>query len=92
MRSEVASNETFVKLFIGAGRLAGIRPGDLVGAIANEAGIESSRIGSIQITDAFSLVQVPADTADGVLTALRNTTLRGKKVKVDRERLGKRTP
>ena len=92
VRSEVASNETFVKLFIGAGRLAGIRPGDLVGAIANEAGIESSRIGSIQITDAFSLVQVPADTADGVLTALRNTTLRGKKVKVDRERLGKRTP
>ena len=38
-----------VRLFIGAGREAGIRPADLVGAIANEARVSSSQLGSIEI-------------------------------------------
>ena len=49
------------RLFVGAGRAAGIRPGDLVGAIANEAGLSGGDIGAIQIADGFSLVDVPAD-------------------------------
>ena len=84
-----APSEAFVKLFVGAGRIAGIRPADLVGAIANEAGLEPSRIGSIQITDVYSLVEVPAEMAPRVMVALRQTTLRGRKVKVDIQRAGR---
>ena len=75
-----------VKLFIGAGRKVGMRPADLVGAIAGEAGLPSSRIGAIQIADGYSLVEVPEDAADTVVTALKAATLRGKRVPVRRER------
>jgi ATP-dependent RNA helicase DeaD len=74
------------KVFVGAGRNAGMRPADLVGAIANEAGVESKRIGAIEIADAYSLVEVPADVAQQVIQALRGTTLRGRKVTVKRNR------
>jgi len=43
------------RLYIGAGRAANIRAGDLVGAIVNEAGVDPRAIGAIQITDRFSL-------------------------------------
>lgn len=75
-----------VRLFIGAGRQAGIRPADLVGAITNESGISSRDLGAIEVTDRFSLVEVPADAADTVVTAMRKATLRGKKVIVRRDR------
>ncbi len=74
------------RLFVGAGRAAGMRPGDLVGAIANEAGLSGGDIGAIQIADGFSLVDVPADAADHVISALRGATIRGQKVNVRRER------
>ena len=70
------------RLFIGAGRIAGIRPKDLVGAITGEAGISGDEIGSIQISDKFSLVEVADHVADEVLQALRGTKIKGKKVTV----------
>ena len=70
------------RLRINAGRKAGIGPGDLVGAIANEAGISSRAIGAIDITDRYSLVEVAEEVVDEVSQALRRTTLKGKKVTV----------
>ncbi len=75
-----------VRLFVGLGRMAGIRPVDLVGAISNEAGIDGGAVGSIQIGDRFSLVDVPEELAETVIRALRNTTLRGRKPSVRRDR------
>jgi len=80
-------DEDMTRLFVGAGRRAGIRPGDLVGAIAGEADIESRTIGAIEIADGFSLVEVPAARADEIITALRATKIRGLKVTVRRERV-----
>ncbi|MBM3978536.1 MAG: ATP-dependent helicase, partial [Planctomycetes bacterium] len=74
------------RLFIGLGRIAGVRPGDLVGAIANEAGVPGHAIGGIQIADRFSLVEVPAEAAEQVLQALRGTTIRGRRVFARRDR------
>ncbi len=74
------------RLFIGAGRAAGIRPSDLVGAIANEAGLHGTDIGAIQVADGFSLVEVPEGAADQVIRSLRATTVKGQKVVVRRER------
>ncbi len=80
-----SSSGEMAKVFIGAGRQAGIRPQDLVGAIANEAGVAGSLIGAIQITDKFSLVEVPEEVAQQVIKALGKATLRGKKVIVKRD-------
>jgi ATP-dependent RNA helicase DeaD len=74
------------RLFIGAGRAAGIRPQDLVGAIANEAGLRGGDIGAIQIADGFSLVEVPEQAAEHVIRSLRAATIKGQKVIVRRER------
>ncbi|HET7732053.1 MAG TPA: DEAD/DEAH box helicase, partial [Usitatibacter sp.] len=73
------------RLYIAAGREAGIRPQDLVGAIANEAGVTGKAIGAIQITDRYSLVDVSEESAARVIKALRATKLRGKKVSVRRD-------
>src|SRR6478672_983811 len=80
------AGEEMSRLFVGAGRRAGIRPGDLVGAITGEVGVESRVIGAIEINDGFSLVEVPEALADDVIDALRATKLRGLKVTVRRER------
>jgi ATP-dependent RNA helicase DeaD len=74
------------RVFIGAGRQAGIRPADLVGAITNEADITSRDLGAIEITDRFSLVEVPEDQVDRIVAAMRQATLRGQKVPVRRDR------
>jgi ATP-dependent RNA helicase DeaD len=73
-------------LFVGGGRSNGIRPADLVGAIANEAGIGGRAVGAIQIADAYSLVEVPEAAADRIVAALRATTIKGKRLEVRRER------
>ena len=73
------------RIFIGAGRNAGVRPQDLVGAIANEAGVAGALIGAIQITDRYSLVEVPEDVAQQVISALGKSSIRGKKVQVRRD-------
>jgi ATP-dependent RNA helicase DeaD len=75
-----------VRLFVGAGRQAGIRPADLVGAIAGEARVPSRALGAIEIGDRFSLVEVPEDLADDIVLAMRKATLRGQKVTIRRDR------
>jgi len=78
------------RIYIGAGRKQKIRPGDLVGAIVNEAGIPAGAIGAIQITDGFSIVELPRELVDGVVQALRAATVKGRKVPVRRDRGGSR--
>src|SRR6185503_20151483 len=85
-RQQRPAMENAVRLFIGAGREAGIRPGDLVGAITGEAGIDSRDLGAIEIADRFSLIEVPESRADEIMAALRATTLRGRKVSVRPDR------
>ena len=85
-RGGAARDGDMVRLFVGAGRRAGVRPGDLVGAITGESGLEGRSIGAIEINDAFSLVEVPADRADDIVVALRGTKIRGLKPPIRRER------
>jgi ATP-dependent RNA helicase DeaD len=80
------SDRDVVRLFLGIGRHAGVRPQDLVGAIAGEAGLSGRDIGAIEIADRFSLVEVPATVAESVIAALRRTTIKGRRPTVRRER------
>jgi ATP-dependent RNA helicase DeaD len=81
-----ASEAGVTRLFFGIGRRAGLRPQDLVGAIAGESGLSAREIGAIQITDRFSLVEVPDQAADQVIAAMQRTTIRGRRPTVRRER------
>ncbi|KXJ98520.1 MAG: ATP-dependent RNA helicase DeaD [Nitrospirae bacterium] len=71
-----------VRVYIGAGRAMGVRPGDLVGAIANEAGVPSRMIGAIEVEDRFSIVDVQEEAARQVIDALGRTRIKGQKVSV----------
>jgi ATP-dependent RNA helicase DeaD len=74
------------RLYVGLGRSAGVRPADLVGAIAGEAGISGRDIGAIEITQRFSLVEVPESAAEQVIAALRAATVKGRHPVVRRDR------
>ena len=76
------------RLWLNVGREAGIRPKDLVGAIANESRLTGRDVGAIQIHGRFSLVEVPEEAAEEVIEALRSTKIRGKRAKVRRDRVG----
>ena len=69
---------------ISLGRKSGVRPGDLVGAIANETGLSGREIGPIRIADRYSVVGVPEAEVDQVIKTMSSTTLRGKRAKVRR--------
>ena len=84
-KGHAAPTWAVAKLYVGAGRKVGIRPGDLVGAIANELGIDSGAIGAIQIWDRHSVVEVPETMAENIIAALSATRIKGKKVLVRRD-------
>jgi len=76
------STTPMATLHFSTGKNEGIRPGDFVGAIANEAGLNSNVIGPIKISDDFSLVKVPEELASEIIKVLGRTRIKGKKVKV----------
>ncbi|MEU8243516.1 DEAD/DEAH box helicase [Actinoplanes missouriensis] len=80
------NNGPTARLFINSGRSNRIRPQDLVGAITGETRLSGRDIGAIEIADRFSLVEVPADAAEEVITALRHASIRGRKVLARRDR------
>jgi ATP-dependent RNA helicase DeaD len=71
-----------VRLFINAGRNDGIRPADIVGAIANEAGVPGKSIGAIDIYDDFTFVDIPAEYQAQVLSGLSGAMLRSRQAEV----------
>jgi ATP-dependent RNA helicase DeaD len=72
-------------LYIGLGASSGVRPKDLVGAIANETRLSGRDIGPIKITERFALVGVPDNAIDEVIDAMKRTTIKGKKTTVRRD-------
>ena len=70
------------RLKLDVGREEGVRPGDIVGAIANEANIPGSAIGAIEIHDHYSMVDVPSKQVPNVLLAMKNTSIRNHKINI----------
>lgn len=76
------TEDGMVRLFINAGRRNGIRPSDIVGAIANEAGIPGKVIGAIDIYDRFTFVDVPAQYRDQVLKRMARSSIRNQAIDI----------
>ena len=77
-RAHRVAPAAMTRLFLRVGKRDGVRPADVVGAIANEAGVPGDAIGDIDLYDTFSFVEVPQDVADSVRVALNATTIRGR--------------
>jgi ATP-dependent RNA helicase DeaD len=69
---------------IEVGHEHGVQPGNIVGAIANEAGIEGRLIGHIDIRDDHSFVDLPEGVPDEILKSLEKTRIRGQALKIRR--------
>ncbi len=76
--------EPVARIYMGTGRQGGIRPQDLVAAITGQSGIPAGDIGTIEIADRFSVVELPERVIDPVLHAMRNSRINGRKVPVRR--------
>ncbi|MGE3166441.1 MAG: DEAD/DEAH box helicase [Planctomycetota bacterium] len=77
-----AAQSRQVRLFVTLGEQAGLRPGDLVGAVANEAGIPGKAIGAIDIREKISFLEVDAIHVDAVLASMGQFTIRGRKAAI----------
>jgi hypothetical protein len=73
---------TWVHLRIDSGRRHGLRPGDVVGALLNAAGIPRDHVGRVDLHDSFTLVQVRSPSGRQAIRGLEATHLRGRPVKV----------
>lgn len=80
-----ARDAKVARIYVGVGRNRKTRPADIVGAIANETGMDARAIGSIEILDDHTIVEIPTHAVKTVITALRATTVRGQRVTVREE-------
>ena len=76
-------NESMTRLFINIGRNQGVRPGDILGAITGESGVSGDSIGSIDMFDKYTFVDVPKDDAKKVCKAMKKSKIKGKNVNVE---------
>jgi ATP-dependent RNA helicase DeaD len=86
---ETSERGGIARLFMTVGRKDNITVPDIVKAIATGAHIPGSRIGKIDVHDAFTFVEVPADMADMVIRSLDDVVVRGRRVKVSQAKARK---
>ena len=80
-----------VRLFINIGRKQKVQARDIVGAIAGEVGIPGKLVGTIDIYDKYTFVEVPKNTAKKVLDKMKNIKIKGNKINIERANTKKRS-
>jgi ATP-dependent RNA helicase DeaD len=70
---------------IEVGHANGVKPGNIVGAIANEANIDSKLIGRIEIYDDFSTLDLPADMPPDLIDHLKTVWVAGQQLNITRD-------
>lgn len=86
-RAENATGtDGWTRLFVSIGEMEGLKPGDLLGALAGESGVDGSAFGKIEIRDTYSLVEVRPADAEKVIKAVNGTSIRGRSARVDYDR------
>jgi ATP-dependent RNA helicase DeaD len=82
------AEDGMVRLFIDAGRRSGVRPADIVGAIASEAGVPGKAIGGIDVYDQYTLVEIPVQYRQQVLDRMAHAAIRNRPVRIEVARPG----
>ncbi|MDZ5633373.1 MULTISPECIES: DEAD/DEAH box helicase [unclassified Janthinobacterium] len=70
---------------IEVGHQHGVKPGNIVGAIANEAGIDSKNIGRIEIYDDYSVLDLPDSMPKELLDQLKTVWVAGQQLRISRD-------
>ena len=76
--------ERMARLFINIGKSQRVTPGDILGAVAGESGIPGRLVGSIDMYDGYTFVDVPAEYAEDVLNAMSHARIKGKHIHVEK--------
>ncbi|MCI9045899.1 MAG: DEAD/DEAH box helicase [Hungatella sp.] len=76
--------EDMARLFVNIGKSQNVRPGDILGAVAGESGISGKMVGSIDMYDNYTFVDVPREYADAVLRAMKDVKIKGKNVHMEK--------
>ena len=77
------AEDGMVRLFINIGKNQKARPGDILGAIAGETGIAGSLIGTIDMYDKYTFVEVPKEYARDVLNAMSHARIKGRNINIE---------
>ncbi len=72
-----------VRLFMNIGKNHNVKPGDILGAIAGESGIPGNMIGSIDMYDKYTFVEISKDSAQKVINVMKKVKIRGKNVNIE---------
>ena len=72
-----------VRLFINLGKNQRIKPGDILGAIAGETGMPGKLIGSIDMYDKYTFVEVPKEHASEVIQIMKSAKIKGKSINIE---------
>ena len=83
-RRDAAPNEGMGRFRIEVGRTHGVKPGNIIGCIANEAGLDGEYIQKLNIDDSFSTIDLPSDMPKEVFNDLKNAWVCGQKLNISR--------
>ena len=72
-----------VRLFINLGKNQRVKPGDILGAIAGETGMPGKLIGSIDMYDKYTFVEVPREYASDVIQVMKTAKIKGKSINIE---------
>ena len=72
-----------VRMFMNIGKKDRVRIGDILGAVAGESGMEGALVGTLDMYDNFSFVEVPQEYAAAVLEAMNHSKIKGRRVNME---------
>lgn len=78
-----AEEPGMVRLFINIGKRDKAKPGDILGALAGESGIPGKVVGTIDMYDKYTFVEVPTEYAREIINSVNHTKIKGKPVAVE---------
>ncbi|MCE8011840.1 DEAD/DEAH box helicase [Halomonas daqingensis] len=84
-RRDRGPSEGMTRYRVAVGHKDGVKPGQLVGALANEGGIEGSRIGRIDIRNAFSVVELPSSLPPSILAKMARARVAGRALEISED-------
>ncbi|MYL23159.1 DEAD/DEAH box helicase [Vreelandella massiliensis] len=87
-----APSEGMIRYRVSVGHKDGVKPGQLVGALANEGGIEGARIGRIDIRNAFSVVELPSGLPSSILAKMARARVAGRPLEISEDSAPERAP
>ena len=81
---DTGAKEGMIRLFINVGRNQRVQAKDILGAIAGEAGIPGKLVGTIDIYDKYTFVEVPKQNAKKVLEKMKDIKIKGNKINIEK--------